>query len=73
MSALFKPSAAFSRMNLTEDPNQQHLFDTDAGLSVPVPEPVVENQTQSSHLRKGHGRRPIPITYRAGRLTRCCR
>ena len=48
------------RERLTEDPNQQHLFDTNAGLSVPLPEPVVENQTQSPHHRKGHGRRPIP-------------
>jgi transposase len=48
------------RERLTEDPNQQHLFDTDAGLSVPLLEPVVENQAQSPHHRKGHGRRPIP-------------
>jgi transposase len=48
------------RERLTEDPNQQHLFDTDAGLSLPVPEPIVENQTQSPYHRKGHGRRPIP-------------
>jgi transposase len=48
------------RERLTEDPNQQHLFDTDTGWSVPVPEPVLQNQTQSPQHRKGHGRRPIP-------------
>jgi transposase len=48
------------RERLTEDPNQLHLFDTDADLSVAVPEPVVENQAQSPRYHKGHGRRPIP-------------
>jgi transposase len=48
------------RERLTEDPNQQHLFDSEALTSVPVPEPTLENPPQSSKQRKGHGRRPIP-------------
>ena len=48
------------RERLTEDPNQQHLFDTQALPPSPIPEPVVESQNQSPNKRKGHGRRPIP-------------
>jgi transposase len=48
------------RERLAEDPNQQHLFDTKALPPSPIPEPVVESQSQSSNKRKGHGRRPIP-------------
>ena len=48
------------RERFTEDPNQQHLFETAALTSIPVPEPALEDQTQSPKKRKGHGRRPIP-------------
>jgi transposase len=48
------------RERLTEDPNQQHLFDTQALPPSPIPEPVVASQNQSPNKRKGHGRRPIP-------------
>lgn len=48
------------RERCTEDPNQQHLFETAALTSIPLPEPALEDQTQSPKKRKGHGRRPIP-------------
>ena len=48
------------RERLTEDPDQQHLFDTQALTPAPVPEPVLESENQSPKKRKGHGRRPIP-------------
>jgi transposase len=48
------------RERLTEDPNQQHLFDTEALTSFPIPEPASEDAPQSQKRRKGHGRRPIP-------------
>jgi transposase len=47
------------RERLVEDPNQQHLFDTEALTSVPVPDPTLENPPQSPKHRNGHGRRPI--------------
>ena len=48
------------RERFTEDPDQQHLFETQALTPIPVPEPALESQTQSPKKRKGHGRRPIP-------------
>jgi len=48
------------RERLTEDPNQQHLFDSEARASLPVPEPASEDAPHSRKHRKGHGRRPIP-------------
>jgi transposase len=48
------------RERLIEDPDQQHLFDTDAPTSLPMPEPASENAPQSQKRRQGHGRRPIP-------------
>jgi len=48
------------RERLTEDPDQQHLFDTEALTPVPVPEPTLGNSPQSPKRHKGHGRRPIP-------------
>ena len=48
------------RERLTEDPDQQHLFDTEALTPVPVPEPTLGNSPQSPERHKGHGRRPIP-------------
>jgi transposase len=47
------------RERLTEDPNQQHLFDTEALTSPPAPEPASEDAPHSQKRRKGHGRRPI--------------
>ena len=41
------------RERLTEDSNQQHLFDSEAVASVPVTEPVVESQTQSPKGTQG--------------------
>ena len=41
------------RERLTEDPDQQHLFDTEAVTSVPVPEPVAESQTHSPKASQG--------------------
>ena len=48
------------RERLTEDPNQQHLFDTEAGCVGPRARLTLENSAQSPKQRKGHGRRPIP-------------
>jgi transposase len=48
------------RERFTEDPNQQHLFETPALTPPPVPEPVLQSQNPSPKKRKGHGRRPIP-------------
>ena len=48
------------RERLTEDPDQQHLFDTETLTPLPVPEPASEDASQSEKRRKGHGRRPIP-------------
>lgn len=48
------------RERFLEDPNQQHLFDTEALVSVPVPDLTLENSAQSPKQRKAHGRRPIP-------------
>ena len=48
------------RERLTEDPSQQHLFDTEALTSLPLPELASEDAPQSQKRRKGHGRRPIP-------------
>jgi transposase len=52
------------RERLTEDPGQQHLFDSDSPPSQPteLTDPETEDEDQSSRRKrkKGHGRRPIP-------------